>query len=156
MANVLRGCHSYALIKPNGREKIVVKRGQSIDNLSEEDRNYLASKTITPPMQDDSHPAIGRLPIFMPAVDADVKGEASVEAIATPAAPTQPYAGQAQGQAEVVTVQVQAAPAAAPAAVVADDGAAAGGGDDDGGEDAEEAPAPEARRRKKPQAKAGA
>ena len=109
--HVLRGCHSYALIKPSGREKIVIKRGQTIENLSDEDRNYLATKTVTPPMMDDSHPAMGRLPVFTPVLDADVKGEASIEEISVPAAPSQPYAGQAQVETEVVTVQVTAAPA---------------------------------------------
>ena len=152
---VLRGCHSYTLVKPSGQEKITVRRGQSIENLEEADKNYLSTKTITPPSVDDSHPAVGRFPLFQQVLPEDIKGEASIESIAPQATPAQPYAGAGPTQAETVTVQVQAAPAAAaPADDADDDGAAAGGADDSGGDPAPaaEAPKPAAapRRRRKP------
>lgn len=116
--HVLAAAHSYTLINPNGKEKTVVKRGQSIDNLAEADKNYLASKAITPPVLDDSHPSVGRMPLFHPVVDSDVRGEAVVEQLAVTPTPSHPYAGQAPAQRETVTVSVApAAPAAeAPAA----------------------------------------
>ena len=153
--NVLRGAHSYTLVKAGGSEKIVVRRGESINKLDTADQGYLATKSITPPAVDDSHPALGRIPLFQQALPADVKGEASIEQISTPAAPDQPYAGAAPVQTETVTVQVQAAPT--PAADDADadaddtdDGAAAGGDDDSGGDEAPVAAAP--KRRRKPTA----
>lgn len=119
--HVLAAAHSYTLINPNGKEKTVVKRGHSIDNLPEADRQYLASKSITPPVLDDSHPSIGRMPLFHPVVDGDVRGEAIVEQLAVAPTPSHPYANQAPTQRETVTVSV--APAA-PAAPVAEEPAA--------------------------------
>lgn len=141
--NVLRGANSYTLIKPNTNERIVIRRGQAIDNLDEADQAYLGTKTITPPVVDDSHPPMGAMPIFSPALDEDVKGEAAVEQIATPQATEQPYA--TGGPAEKVTVSVEAATADADdadgdaKAEADEDGAAAGGADDSGGGDAKAA-----------------
>jgi hypothetical protein len=116
--SVLVAAHSYTLVSPDGKQKTVVKRGQSIDNLDENDQQYLRSKSITPPVVDDSHPVIGRVPLFHPMVDDDVKGEATVEKLQVAPTPANPYAHQAPVQREQVTVSVaSAAPAVeAPAA----------------------------------------
>lgn len=124
MANVLVAAHSYTLIAPNGRQKTVVKRGHSIDNLDEADQRYLATKSVTPPTVDDSHAPIGRMPMFHPRVDADVRGQATVEQVAVAPTPNSPYATDPVVR-EQVTVSVGAAPVAeapvaAPAAPVAE------------------------------------
>ena len=114
--SVLVAAHSYTLVSPDGKQKTVVKRGQSIDNLDENDQQYLRSKSITPPVVDDSHPVIGRVPLFHPMVDDDVKGEATVEKLQVAPTPANPYAHQASVQREQVTVSVASAAPAAPAA----------------------------------------
>lgn len=145
--NVLRGAHSYTLIKPNN-QKVVVRRGQTIDNLDEADQQYLATKSITPPAVDDSHPPLGAMPVFVPVVDADVKGEASVEDITPARAPSQPYAGAAEE--EDISIRVDVSGSTSDQEGDADDdadasdtsdGAAAGGSDDGGGTAAEAPPA---------------
>lgn len=115
MAHALVAAHSYTLVSPDGKQKTVVKRGQSIDHLDENDQAYLRSKTITPPVVDDSHPLIGRVPLFHPLLDSDVQGAATVEKLQVAPSTEHPYAHQA-AQREAVTVSVApAAPAVTPA-----------------------------------------
>ena len=114
--HVLAAAHSYTLVAPDGKSKTVVRRGHSIDNLPDADKQYLASKSITPPVVDDSHPSVGRMPLFHPVVDSDVRGEAVVEQLIVAPTTNQPYAGQGPAQVEAVKVSVEPVAPAAPAA----------------------------------------
>lgn len=132
--NVLQRAYSYTLIKPDSNKKVVVRRGQSIDHLDVSDQQYLSAKTIAPPSPDDSHVTVGRVPLFGPVVDAEVKGQASIEPVSNAVAEDAATTVEA-ATTEPVTVRVEVAAAAGLEATVTDTqiGAAAGGIDDSGG-----------------------
>lgn len=136
--NVLQRAHSYTLIKPGSSHKVVVRRGQTIDNLDTADQQYLSRKTISPPIADDSHAPVGRIPLFGPLVDADVKGQAAVESVIDTLAESRPTTSTTTTT-EPVTVRVEVSATDGLDATVqtTTEGAAAGGADTGGGATAE-------------------
>lgn len=168
MPRALQACHSYTLVKPNSGEKITIKRGNTIDHLSDADRAYLSRKTITPPSVDDSHLPPMRAPIFQEILDDDATGLAQTEPfnLNAGAAP----AAQGGQRTEPVQVQVVVSPDAGVTAAAAvadpepeadedtadagDDGDAAGAADSGGEPEAYvDAPTPKAAAKAAPKEK---
>lgn len=156
--NVLQRAHSYTLIKPGSSRKVIVRRGQTIDNLDVADQQYLSRKTISPPSTDDSHAPVGRVPLFGPLVDADVRGEAAVEPVVDTVAESMQSAASATSEPVTVRVEVSATEGLDANVLTTTDGAAAGGADSGGDTAAVEATSTTrtedtARKTRKPSAK---